>query len=286
MKLLVTGGAGRLGAEVTRLLALEGHSVRAFDLPNVDWGTVSRIDNVDVFKGDITSPAQVAEACVDVDAVVHLAALLPPGSERNRDLTMRINVEGTGNLLKALGPLKKTPIILASSITVYGVTSAEELPIRESHSRKATDNYSESKIMAEELAESSGSPYTVLRIAPISVADLLEPPETIPYKGDQRVEFIYLEDAAHAIASTLERPKTRSRTYNIAGGASWQMTGADYIRRFYSALGVDVEPNFSDEYAALDWYDTSSSCLLGYQRTSFNDFEAKLRKIAEELGLR
>ena len=286
MKLLVTGGAGRLGAEVARLLASEGHSIRAFDLPNVDWATVSRIDNIEIFKGDITAPAQVAEACVGVDAVVHLAALLPPSSERNRDLTVRVNVEGTGNLLKALGPLKNTPIVLASSITVYGVTSDEEPPINEGHARKATDNYSESKIMAEELTESSGSPYTILRIAPISVADLLEPPETIPYRGDQRVELIYLEDAAHAIVSTLERPETRGRTYNIAGGASWQMTGAEYIGRFYAALGVEVEPHFSDKYTALDWYDTSSSRSLGYQRTSFNDFKAKLRKVAVELGLR
>jgi len=286
MKLLITGGAGRLGAGVIRLCASEGYLVRAFDLPNVAWGTVSGIENVEIFKGDITDPAQVAGACVGIDAVVHLAALLPPSSERNRDLTMRVNVEGTSNILKALRPARRAPLILASSITVYGVTSGDEPPVGEDHVKMGTDNYSESKIMAEGLAESSGSPYTILRIAPVSVADLLELPETIPYREDQRVEFIYLEDAAHAIISVLEKPETRGRIYNVAGGSSWQMTGAEYIGRFYAALGVEVDPHFSEKHTALDWYDTSRSRLLGYQRTNFNDFEAKLRKVAEELGLR
>ena len=286
MKLLLTGGAGRLGAEVIRLCVSEGYSVRAFDLPNVSWGAISEAKDVEIVKGDIADPAQVAEACGGVDAVVHLAALLPPSSERNRDLTMRVNVEGTSNILKALRPSKRAPLVLASSITVYGVTSSEEPPIGEDHVKTGTDNYSESKIMAEGLVASSGSQYTILRIAPISVADLLEPPETIPYGKDQRVEFIYLEDAARAIISVLEEPESRGHIYNVAGGSSWQMTGAEYIKRFYEALGVEVDPRFSDKPTALDWYDTSRSCFLCYQRTSFNVFEAKLRKVAVELGLR
>jgi len=284
--LLITGGAGRLGAEVVKLCTLEGHSVRAFDLPQVAWETISGLEEIELFKGDITDPAQVAMACSGIDAVVHLAALLPPSSERNRELTMRVNVEGASNILKALKSSRRVPLVFASSISVYGVTSSENPPIDEDHPREATDNYSESKIMAEDLVESSGSLCAILRIAPISVADLLEPPETIPYTGDQRVEFIYLEDAAHAIVSILDETETWGSVYNVAGGHSWQMKGAEYIRRFYAALGVEVDTHFSDKPTAVDWYDTSRSRFLGYQRTSFNDFEGKLRKVAEELGLR
>ena len=76
------------------------------------------------------------------------------------------------------------------------------------------------------------------------------------------------------------------RIFNIAGGASWKMTGAKYIKWFYEALGLDVEPNFNEEYTALDWYDTSRSRFLGYQRTTFNQFLDRLRMLGEELGLR
>ena len=64
------------------------------------------------------------------------------------------------------------------------------------------------------------------------------------------------------------------------------MNGAEYINRFYDALGVDVDPVFSNEYTALDWYDTSRSRFLGYQRTNFNDFQNRLKVLGEQLGLR
>ena len=75
-------------------------------------------------------------------------------------------------------------------------------------------------------------------------------------------------------------------TYNIAGGSSWQLFGSGYINKFYDALGVDVEPQFSCEYTAVDWYDTSKSRFLGYQKTSFNEFLGKLRRLGKALGLR
>jgi hypothetical protein len=63
------------------------------------------------------------------------------------------------------------------------------------------------------------------------------------------------------------------------------MTGREFLEGFYGALGVEVELNYSEEYTAVDWYDTRKSRFLGYQRTSFNDFQRKLGSVAEELGL-
>jgi len=115
-------------------------------------------------------------------------------------------------------------------------------------------------------------------------SDLLELPETVAYRADQRVECVFVEDAGYALSSCLKE-KTDD-VFNIGGGASWQMTGEEYLRRFYDALGVEVEPNYPLDYTAVDWYDTSKSRSLGYQRTSFNQFEKKLVTIGEELGLR
>ena len=95
-----------------------------------------------------------------------------------------------------------------------------------------------------------------------------------------------MEDAAYALLSALDDGKARGRTLNVAGGPTWQMTGAEYIERFYDALGVEVEPNFSEEYTAVDWYDTSLGLFLGYQRLTFNGFLGKLKTLGEQLGLR
>jgi len=171
-------------------------------------------------------------------------------------------------------------------VATYGVTASEEPPLREDHPLRAHDNYSESKIEAEALIRASGVPSAILRISAIAVADIVELPETIPYREDQRVEFIYVGDAARALLSAFESPEARGRAYNIAGGGSWQVTGGEYIRRFYEALGVEVEPCFSEAYTALDWYDTAPSRLLGYQRSTLNGLEARLRAVGERLGLR
>ena len=285
MKFLVTGGAGRLGTELVKLFASGGHGVVAFDLPGAFWDTVKSLDEVDSVIGDVTDPDVVKGVSGDVDVVVHLAALLPPKSEGNRELTIRVNVEGTRNIVEAL---KGTggAMVFASSISTYGITGGEEPPVDELRPLRMHNIYSESKIEAEQLIRSSEIPYTILRIAPIAVTDLVELPDIVPYRADQRIEFIHVDDVAWALFKAAKNPETLRRTYNVAGGPSWQMNGAEYINRFYDALGVDVDPVFSNEYTALDWYDTSRSRFLGYQRTNFNDFQNRLKVLGEQLGLR
>ncbi len=286
MRILVTGGAGRLGSEVVKLLAAKGHAVVAFDLPQVNWEAIRDMHRVEAFPGDITNLGDVMEACLEVDGVIHLAAFLPPKSEANRDLTTNVNVEGTRNVIRAVEGRPGAPVVFASSVSAYGITAVEEPPISENHPLRVHNYYSESKIEAERLIRGSGVPFVILRISPIAVADVVELPETIPYRADQRVEHVYVSDAARALLASLEKPESLGQTYNIAGGTSWWMTGAEYIERFYGALGVEVEPNFSKEYMRADWYDTSWGRFLGYQRTPFNAFLERLRALGEQLGLR
>jgi len=285
MKILLTGGAGRLGVEVAKILSAAGHTVIAFDLPNVSYQSLEGTPGVQLHKGDITKPHEVSVACEDADFVIHLAAILPPRSEVNYEFTRRVNVEGTKNILSAIEK-RKTPLIFVSSIATYGVTTGESGLISESHIQTPTDNYSRSKIAAETLVLESRISWTILRVAPIAVADLIEPTNPIPFREDQRVEFIYIGDAAAAIASSLEKDEARGAVMNIAGGPSWRVMGREYMRDFYSALGVEVDLAFSKEYTAVDWYDTSRSRFLYYQETTLGGLHDKLRELGDNLGLR
>ncbi len=285
MNCLVTGGVGRLGTELIKQLVSSGHKVKAFDLPMAKWEEISGIEGVEAVMGDINNVNLISKATINVDLIFHLAALLPPRSEFDRKTTMKVNVEGTRNIIKAQELNKELSIVFASSVSTYGITTLMEPPIREDCPQKSHNYYSDSKIEAERLIRASGIPYAILRIAPIAIADLVELPDTIPYKAGQRVEFVFIDDAAKAISEAANNSKVLGKTLNIAGGLSWQMTGAEYITRFYDALGVEVDAVFSEEHTALDWYDTSHSQFLDYQRTSFNDFLDELRVLAEELGL-
>jgi len=284
MKILVTGGAGRLGSELVKLFDSRGHKVVAFDLPVAFWGSVEELNCVESVRGDVTDPDMVDDVCRGVDVVVHLAALLPPRSERDRELTLRVNVDGTRNIVEALKESEGF-IVFASSISTYGITGDEEPPVDESRPLRMHNVYSESKIRAERVIEGSDVPHSMLRVAPVVVADLIEPPEVVPYRADQRVELISVKDAALAFYNVVTAPEAIGKIMNIAGGESWQMFGREYLEGFYDALGVEVELNFSEDYTAVDWYDTSRSRFLGYQRTNFYEFQRNLRMVAEELGL-
>lgn len=280
MNVLITGGAGRLGLELVKKCLEEKASVKVLDLSYANWDLLEKL-GVEIIKGDIRDKGFLNKACKNIETVIHLAALLPPKTESSRELAMSINLEGTRNIINSLD--SNARLIFSSSISVYGLTAYEFPPIKEEHSRVAHNNYSESKILSENIIKKKCNKYTILRIAPISVADLLELPDTVAYRADQRVEFVFVEDAAIAIYSCLS--ERDNEIYNIGGGGSWQMKGEEYLKRYYGALGIDVEPNYPDRYTAVDWYDTTKSQHLGYQKTSFNKFEKMLIEVGKELGL-
>jgi nucleoside-diphosphate-sugar epimerase len=265
------------------LLVASGEKVRVFDLPKVSWDSLSSIDNIEIFKGDITDINIVKDAIQGVDVIIHLAAILPPQSEVNKFQTFNVNIKGTMNLVDVV---KTQLLIFASSISTYGITSSETSPISELHSQHGHNIYSESKILSEKKVLDSGIQYVILRVAPIAIADLLELPEVIPYKANQRVEFIDIRDAALAFYHSSIYSEAKNKILNISGGKSWQMTGSEYINNFYTALGIDIEPTFSNDYSAIDWYDTKNSQFLNYQKTSFIDFQRQLNSVALDLGLK
>ena len=102
MKILVTGGTGRVGANlVTRLLA-KGHEIRSLVYP----GDASRAHKLDTFasvetvNGDLRNLEEVRQAVKGVDAVYHLAAAFG-GPFDNRQY-LDINAMGTLNLLESV----------------------------------------------------------------------------------------------------------------------------------------------------------------------------------------
>ena len=89
---LITGGAGSVGRQLAGMLLAQGRTVRIFDLPFMDFEGLEGEEGVEVIKGDITDASIVTEAVLGVGGVLHLAAILPPNSEKDRDFTFKVNV--------------------------------------------------------------------------------------------------------------------------------------------------------------------------------------------------
>ncbi len=101
MKILVTGGTGRIGANLAPRLLQAGHSLRSFVYPG-DASRARKLDaytGVETVYGDLRDPVDVARAVTEVDAIYHLAAAFG-GPFDNRDY-LAINGMGTLNLLES-----------------------------------------------------------------------------------------------------------------------------------------------------------------------------------------
>ncbi|KAI8651671.1 Epimerase domain-containing protein [Fusarium keratoplasticum] len=167
-RVIVTGGSGVVGRWVVQSLLSHGHQVLNLDQKPLDNEAVHTI------KCDVADAGQVFSALssnfklkepLDAgppsppDAVIHLAGyprpLLAPDSE-----IFRANVLGFHNIIDAACKLGVRKIILASSVTVYGVTYAQgvrhypSFPIDETLNPTPTDPYALSKLVGETVAKS------------------------------------------------------------------------------------------------------------------------------------
>src|ERR671935_2593047 len=143
--ILITGGAGSVGRSLVARCRADGHTVRVFALPICDFTGLEGEPGIEVVQGDITQMASVEQAVQGVSAVMHLAAILPPASERNRERTLSINVDGTANIIRAMeARAREAVLVFSSSVSTYGDTPSKTPPVRVEHPQAALDIYAES----------------------------------------------------------------------------------------------------------------------------------------------
>ena len=283
---LITGGAGSVGRMLVEKLAADGQSARIFDLPFMDFTGLEDRDGIEIVKGDITDETQVADAIRGVSSVVHLAALLPPNSERDRDRTFGVNVGGTENIIKAMETgAPDATLIFTSSISTYGNTMDEEPPVRVERPQSAIDIYADSKIVGERMVRESSLNWIAMRIAGIMVPAFMEPPSPWPFVAEQRVEMVHRDDVVDALFASVNAPEAANKILNIAGGPTWQMRGEDYARDFYGFMGAPFEDvDYRESPGWVDWYDTEESQrLLQYQNRSYQLYCDEMNAIVEAL---
>ncbi len=159
MKILVTGTAGRVGAEVARDLLQQGHSVRALDvLPPRDKvrEAAPNPEQLETVYCDLSDRMALLKAAEGCDAIAHLAAIPSPG--HRDDVIVQTNVVGTQYILAAAQANGIARVVLASSCCALGIYYAKHpfepqgFPIDESHPVAPQDLYSLSKVCNEATA--------------------------------------------------------------------------------------------------------------------------------------
>ena len=223
-RVLVTGGAGNLGANVIRLLRTDGVVVRAL----THTRPVGDID--ETAKGDLRSGTGLREAMTGVDIVVHLAALT---HARRDSAYMQVNADGTRRLVDAA---------LTEGIRRFVHVSTRAIDAR-------GGGYSRSKAAAESFVSTSGIEAVILRLSEVygaggregldRIVALVRQGRRVPVVGDgsDAVCPVYVEDVAMSIAAAARATNAAGKTYTLAGDCLPTM---EFIHACATAAGRDT----------------------------------------------
>jgi nucleoside-diphosphate-sugar epimerase len=286
MRILVTGALGNIGSHTVPELLRRGHQVRILSRLSTEARRAARGLNVETVWGDITDPAVVTAAVTGTQAVVHLAALIPPGSDERPDEARATNVDGTANVVAACQAQPAPPdLLFTSTFDVHGYTLDKPPPRHVDDPLVATNGYTAHKIECEGMIRQSGLRWCILRLADVPILGIRDPhPIMFEIGLDNRIEALHADDAGLAIANALETPAVWGRILFVGGGASCQLTYREYLTRMLAAMGIEPLPEeaFSPAVYATDWIDTEESqALLKYQRHTFDDIT---EAVAASLG--
>jgi len=229
-KILVTGGAGYVGTTLIGVLLNAGYEVRVLD--TLHFGGQGLIPyfidkRFEFIKGDIRNREILSKAMEQVDAVIHLAAIVGfPACRKDPEGSQDINVNGT----RALADLAsgKIPIIFASTGSAYG--KMIEKYCSETTPLHPLTDYGHQKVAAEELIKNNNE-FVIFRFAtafgvsPRMRLDLLPNDFTyravkdrtlIVYEKNFMRTFIHVRDMARSFLFALENyDQMRGEIYNV-----------------------------------------------------------------------
>jgi UDP-glucose 4-epimerase len=277
VKILVTGAFGNVGCAFAKEVAGRGHDVVYFDLDTKANRKNAAKSGVPVVWGDITDAAAVRAAVTGRDAVVHLAAVIPPASIHRPDVAEKVNVRGTRNVIAACQAQPTPPrLAFASSVALFGPTQHLDPPRTLDDPINATDDYTRHKAECERMLHESGLDVAILRLGaviPLDVFGVLDP-LMFEVPLTDRLEFVHPWDVALAFIHAVESDEVWGRTFLIGGGPRCQIYEREIVNGPLEALGIGALPDeaFGTTPFQIDWLDTTESQkVLQYQRYDFDD---------------
>jgi len=166
MRVLVCGGAGYIGSNMTALLAAEGYEPVVFD--NLSKGHISAIGRTEFVRGDLADYELLVATLRDyeIEAVMHFAAFIEVGESVAEPLRYyRNNFSCTQNLLSAMETAGVEKFVFSSTAAVYG--NPRVVPIPEYSPTEPINPYGQTKLAVEQMcryqSEAGKLSYAALR---------------------------------------------------------------------------------------------------------------------------
>jgi UDP-glucose 4-epimerase len=267
VKVVVTGGAGFIGANLCRALAAHGRVTEVVALDDLSTGNRENLDGVDatLVQGSILDPAALDHALQSASSVVHLAARPSvPKSLLDPVASHEANASGTVAVLEGARRAGVNHVVVASSSSVYG--SNPNLPKHEDLVAQPLSPYAASKLAAESYAlayqhsfglpvlafrffnvfgplQDAGHAYAAVIPAFVSAA-LAGTPLPVYGTGDQTRDFTFVGTVTEVITDAVTRPVAHRLPVNLAFGSRTDLLTV--ISMLEEILGRTLEVDFRE----------------------------------------
>jgi len=301
MKVLVTGGAGFVGANLVRNLLSHGDDVVVID--DLSTGYRSNIEGLDIefHEGSILNDELLSKASSGVDSIVHLAAI--PSVPRSVDAPLPSHEANATGTLKVLEAARNSSghIVVASSSSVYG--NNPTLPKHEELRPMPISPYAVSKLATESYALAWQSTYGIKALpfrffnvfGPLQAAnhayaavlpsflDAIKKDQPIRVFGDgsQTRDFTYVGDVVATLTRAAHDKMSAPTPVNLAFGTRRSLN--DVIGDLKTILNRDFDVQYLDTRVG-DVKDSqaASEKLLGlFGDLKPTDFHTALRATAD-----
>ena len=222
--ILLTGATGFVGK--TLLLKLTDKNIKVRCLVR-DSNKIEKKDNFEIMEGNLLDKKSLCNATKNIEMVVHLAAVI---KSSDRQKLMRVNVEGTKNLVEACIKNKVRKIIYFSSLDAC---------------LGKTNFYGRTKTLGEKVIKNAHMDYIILRPSLIygrgceDIVTLARLVQKLPFvpaaeNGKGRLQPVYVEDLCDLVVKIIESNK-KGVVYHIAGEEKISLDGLiDKIADVYS----------------------------------------------------
>jgi len=268
MKVLVTGGAGYVGARVAAHLLAGEAEVTVFDA--LFYGGEALLSLLDhprfhLVRGDVRDRHGLGRAMAGQDAVIHLASIVgEPACSVDEKLARAVNLDASIAAIDLAEAAGVKRFLFFSTCSNYGVASAESLA-DEDAALNPLSLYAQTKVQVEQaiLAHDGAMCATVLRLGTICglggrmrfdllisemarsavLGDLIE-----VYKPHAWRPFLHIRDAARAAETVLTTDPARvgRRVFNIVADNLRKSDLVEMVRRHFPAARIEITDKAPD----------------------------------------
>ncbi|MCJ7444967.1 MAG: SDR family NAD(P)-dependent oxidoreductase [Methanotrichaceae archaeon] len=257
-KVLLTGITGFIGSHLARRLVAEGAIVCGFVKKSSSTRRIKDIEeNIQIFRADLRDYEAVYRAVkkIEPQKIFHLAACVDANrSFEFMDEMIKVNVEGTINLLRALNDVDYDCFINTGSSEEYG---DNPVPFREDQEANPVSPYSASKacttLFCRMLHKTMGLPIVTLRpfliygpgqdsnmLIPELIKSILRGHAFKMTGGEQTREFNYVDDIVDGFVKASTSQKAIGEVINIGNGQEYKII--DVVEQILELMNSEIKP--------------------------------------------